>query len=374
MTDSDKRVKVWWIDDDHADKKGPRHGELSALEAEADNALNLVPIHPAEFPDFLSDLSIEAAPDLLLIDFRLNNQKHTDKETPFFARDGVTLRGTTLGDSRLKDVPAYLVSGVTRESQIGSSDDYFDWVLSHQQLIGGNGGKVLWADASDYKHLREQDAAASAFDDPNLTQQALVTAICDLLNVPDASLFALEDLTQQTINSVLRSQSQLDTEDMKLAPSRPRAVAAWVRSTLQRIRGPLIDDIAAATILGATPDYFKTELKRRLNLEGVEYTGVFRRTASMTLWRQALLQCLESLSDTIHLSPAATLAKSAAAHFGIPENQRSTCRVCNKPWPEAIAFDEDDRTVDAAVHWRCSNEAVHIDSVLGFDVPRSFRE
>ena len=374
MTNAEQRIKVWWIDDDHANKIGPRKAERVALETQTNHALDLVPIHPAEFGEFLSHLSNESKPDLLLIDFRLSNQPHPEKETPFFARDGVTLRGTTLGDKRLKDVPAYLVSGVTTKEQIGSSDDYFDWVLAHHQLIDGDGGKLLLDDASDYRLLRRRDAAASKLNSRNEIQLVLVAAISDLLRVPEASLESIESIANHTIRSLILSESTLDSEEIRLAPSRPRAIARWVRSALQRLSGPLIDQLRAATMLGTNREYFRTSIEPNLDLASVKYTGVFRDTASMTLWRQALLQSLLLQAETIELSSPASLAQSAAAHFNVPEHEQSICRVCKQPWPEAVAFDEDDPSVEAPVHWRCSNESTDVDSPFGFDVPRSFNE
>ena len=372
MTNCNERVTVWWIDDDHADATGPRESERAALEEQAGQDLNLVAIHPADFERHVSNLSKESGPDLLLIDFRLGTQALPGKPTPYFARDGVTLRGTTLGDRRLKDAPAYLVSRVTRKEQVGSSDDHFDWVLSHQQLIRGFGSTLL-ADASDYRLLRETNAAACRSSDCEEIQQALVKALCNLLRVPEASLESVEELAGHTIGSLLRNESNLDSGEIKLAPSRPRAIAQWVRSALQRFRGPLLDELSVANMLGTRLEYFRTTLVPMLDLDSATYTGIFSRTTSMTLWRQQLLHLLSQIPTTRLSSPAA-LAQSAAEHFGVPDPEQAICRVCQKPWPEAIAFDEDDPSVEATVHWRCSKEAIDVDSVFGFDIQRSFNE
>ncbi|MDE0077130.1 MAG: hypothetical protein OXM03_04445 [Chloroflexota bacterium] len=376
MTDAEQKIKVWWIDDDHANVKGRREAERDALESQTNQALNLVPIHPADFGEYLLGLSKESRPDLLLIDFRLHHYPHQDpeKKTPFFARDGVTLRGTTLGDRILKDVPAYLVSRVTREAQIGSSDEYFDWVLSHDQLIDDDGGMLLLADAADYRELRERDIAASRSNDPDEIQQVLVDAICEILRVPKTSLGSVQSLVSQKIQTLLRSELNLDSDEIRLAPSRPRAIARWVRTALQRLSGPLIDNLRAATMFGTTVDYFRTQIEPKLDLVAVKYSGIFCATARMTFWRLALMQSLLRQAETIEFSSPASLARTAAEHFKVPEKDRSICRVCRKPWPEAIAFDEDDPRVEAPVHWRCSKEATEIDSVIGFDIPRSFGE
>ena len=324
MANGNEIVTVWWIDDDHADQTGQREAERAELIRQAGTVLNLVAIHPANFEDYATVLSIEASPDLLLIDFRLGMKELPGQPTPFFARDGVTLRGTMLGDSTLKDVPAYLVSGVIGNAQTGASDDHFDWVLSHTQLIE-RGGSFLLSDASDYRLLRECHAAASSAKDRNLIQQALVTAVCDLLTVPDASLDSVVELARHTVASLLRTEASLDSVQVRLAPSRPRAIAHWMRSCLQCLRGPLIDELAAANMLGANPDYFRNHLAPRLDLESVKYTGVFRRTATMTFWRQKLLQSVLLENDAIESSSPAKLARSAAAHFNVPPAPPSVC-------------------------------------------------
>lgn len=375
MTNGNESITVWWVDDDHVDETGPGEAERAALIRQAGTGLNLVAIHPAEFERYALDLTNETAPDLLLIDFRLGMTAHPEpgNSTPYYARDGVSLRGTTLGDEFLKEVPAYLVSRVIGESQTGGSDEQFDWVLSHHQLIE-RGGAFLLADALDYRRLRESHATASRTDDPKQIQRDLVAALCDLLRVPDSSRESVEDPAHYEIGQLLRTESQLDSLEVKLAPSRPREIAGWVRTHLHAIRGPLVDERSVANMLGTTPKYFRETLEPQLNLDALKYTGIFHRTATMILWRQALLQWLLAQSEDIQISPPSNMARTAADHFEVPEAERAICRVCRKPWPEAIAFDTDDSSVEAAVHWRCSMEATDRETALGFDVLRSFSQ
>lgn len=372
MANGDDRVTVWWIDDDHMNEAEAMDRVRAALEENAGPDLNLVAIHPADFEDYASTISNAWAPDLLLIDFRLNTQRHPEKATPFFARDGVTLRGATLGDKILKDVPAYLVSRVTTEEQSGSSDDHFDWVLQHHALLGEDAGRFLLADAGDYRLLRQRVVAASGANSAKEIQSSLVEAICDLLRVPDSSLESVEELSRHTIRTLLRSESHLDSDEIRLAPSRPRSIARWVRSAVQGLRGPLIDGLSAANMLGTTARHFELSIEPALKDSQVIHAGLFGRTAAMTFWKDALLEWLLEQNRTIELSSPARLAQSAAAYFEVPETEKATCRVCKKHWPEAIAFDEDDAKVQAAVHWRCSREAPDVDALFGFDNPRSF--
>ena len=373
MTNGNRTIIVWWIDDDHTDDTGPREAERTELTRQAGAALDLVAIHPAEFERYATRETNESAPDLLLIDFRLGMRAHPDPDhpTPYFARDGVRLRGTTLGDETLKEVPAYLVSRVIGDSQTGSSDDQFDWVLSHRQLIE-RGGAFLLADAADYRLLRDRHEAASRPDDPGQTRRDLVDAICELLRVPDSSRESVEEPARYAISHLLRNEFHLDSDEVKLAPSRYRAIARWVRTHLQATRGPLVDERSVANMLGSTYEYFKETLEPQLDLDALRYTGIFHRTATMIFWRQAFLQWLLSQDENIQISPPSKMAKSAAALFDVPEAERAKCRVCGKPWPEAIAFDADESTVEDAVHWRCSMEATDRETPLGFDVPRSF--
>ena len=375
MTNGNETITVWWIDDDHADGTGTREAECAAFTRQAGARLDLVAIHPADFERYATDVTNETAPDLLLIDFRLGMKAHPnpDHPTPYFARDGVRLRGTTLGDKILKEVPAYLVSRVIGDSQTGTLDDQFDWVLSHLQLIE-RGGAFLLADAADYRLLRARHAVASRSDDPNQKRRDLVDALCDLLRVPDSSRESVEEPSRYQIGHLLRNESHLDSDEVKLAPSRPREIARWVRTDLQATRGPLIDERSVAIMLGTTHEYFKETLEPRLNLDPLQYTGIFHRTATMLFWRQAFLQWLLSQNDNIQISPPSHMARTAAAHFDVPEAYCAICRVCRKPWPEAIAFDVDDSSVEAAVHWRCSMEATDREAPLGFDVPRSFSQ
>ena len=375
MTNDNESTTIWWIDDDHVDGTGPREAERSALIRQAGAGLDLVAIHPAEFERYALDFTNETAPDLLLIDFRLGMRAHPDpaNSTPYYARDGVRLRGTTLGDESLKEVPAYLVSRVIGDSQTGGSDDQFDWVLSHRQLIE-RGGAFLLADALDYRLLRDSHAAASRFDDPKQTQRNLVVALCDLLRVPDSSRESVSEPAHYEIGQLLRNESQLDSDEVKLAPSRPREVARWVRTHLHATRGPLVDERSVANMLGTTLKYFRETLEPRLNLDALKYAGIFHRTATMILWRQAFLHWLLAQNADIQISPPSIMARSAADYFEVPEAERAICRVCRKPWPEAIAFDTDDSSVEAAVHWQCSMEATDRETPLGFDVPRSFSQ
>ena len=358
MADWNDNVTVWWVDDDHANTSGPRVGEGKALARKAGPGLLLVPMHPADFEEHASNLANEPVPDLLLIDFRLGMQSHPDKDTPLFARDGVSLRGAMLGMEELKDVPAYLVSSVTKKRQAGSMDVRFDWVLTHRELTGDLGGTFLLDDARDYRRLRTALAAVATADTSDIPERRLVRgAVLDLLNVPADSVESVGEVLGHEVRTVLRNESVLDSVDLKLAPSRRRAISHWVRAALHRVRGPLIDERMAAAMLGTKLEYFEETLGPQLELESARYTGIFRSTAAMTLWRQALLErLLSASSDKIELSPPLALARTTAEYFNVPAQQQAVCRVCGERWPEAVGFDEEERTVDAAVHWRCSRE------------------
>lgn len=366
------KIVVWWIDDDHADENGTRAAERDALVSQAGSDLDLVPIHPANFESHVLDLGIKPKPDLLLIDFRLSNQRKGGVEAPFFARDGVTLRGTTLGDKRLKDVPAYLVSGVIKKSQTGTSDEQFDWILSYQQLIDELGGKFLLDDARDYRELQKiHDDIPKNCSNVEI-QKTLVKGILKLLQVPPDSTESVENIVRHTVANLLQSESKLDSDEIQLSPSRPRAIVRWIRSAMLKFRGPLIDERSAANMIGTKLEYFTENME--FNFEPARYTGIFQRTASMTIWRQEFIHLLLSENETIELSSPPRLAKSASAYFKIPKDQIAVCRVCGESWPETIAVDDDDQTVEAAVHWRCSNETTNIESLYGFEIIRSFSE
>ena len=374
MVDLDEPVTVWWIDDDHANVGGPRDGERKALARKAGPRLKLMPMHPVDFVEDATSLAAEEAPDLLLIDFRLGAQQLPGRDTPFFVRDGVRLRAVALGIEELKDAPAYLVSSVTGSKQIGSLDDRFDWVMSHRQLTSKSGGKLLLEDARDYRRLQEALRGRAGVGDPESPVEGdLVKGVVGLLGVPAASADSVEELVHRTVGNVLRKESVLDSEQMKLAPSRPRSVARWIRSALHRVRGPLIDELMAATMLGMSVDYFCEKVGSQIGLDSLRSEGIFWTTARTTLWRQAFLERVLSVSEKIELSPATALAETAAVYFKVPEHNRAACRVCGEPWPETVGFDEEDRTVEAPVHWRCSTEAEGEDSLFGFNVVRSFR-
>ncbi len=374
MSYQNDTVTVWWVDDDHANHTGPREGERKALQRQAGGELRLVAIHPADFEAHASNLGNERTPDLLLIDFRLGMRSHPNKETPLFARDGVSLRGVALGIEGLKDVPAYLVSGVASRRQAGNMDESIDWVLTHTQLTDSLGGAFLLSDARDYRRLgRALDAQRNAAEGAKDDERRLVATVVDLLDVPEESNVVVREVVRHSVGTVLRNESTLDSDEMKLAPSRRRAIARWVRSVLHRVRGPLVDELMAATMLGTTETYFKEVLGPALDLEGAYYGGIFQRTAPMMLWRQALVgRLLKASNGVIVLSSPSTLAQSTAAHFHVPADERAVCRVCGEEWPESVGFDEEDQTVEAAVHWRCSREAQDMDNPVGFDVVRSF--
>ena len=372
MAKDDDIVTIWWIDDELGGESAPREDERAALVKQAGTSLNLVPIHPAEFGGGLAQLLKKPLPDLLLFDFVLGDRKLSqDSPMPFFAGNGVALRGATLGIDEIRDVPAYLVSRVIGEAESGGSDDHFDWLVSHQRLVQKLGGNFLLDDARDYRELREKLMIASESISPKDVQQELVAATCDLLQVPKPSLESMRELADHAISILLSSEPKVDSDGERLVPSRPRGIARWVRAALQRLRGPLIDELAVATMLGVNLKCFEETIRPSLNLDLATYSGIFHRTASMTLWRQPLLQALSDIPDIDLASPTA-LAQSAAKHFGVSNSGYALCRVCEKRWPEAIAFDEDDADVEAPVHWRCSREATNVDSVFGFEIPRSF--
>lgn len=374
MANDNNGITVWWIDDDHADPTSGRDGEVAALMGQAGEGLAIVPIHPADFEERVGLLSPTTTPDMLLIDFRLSLHAHQDsgRETPFYARDGVSLRGAARGIPEFRDVPTYLVSRVVKDKQSGNLDEKFDWVLSHRQLIDELGGDFLLSDARDYRRMVDANKDASQGENPQEDEQNLVTAIVELLVAPEPSIDSLEDPIRHMAVAVMRSGSHLDSDELKLAPSQPLAVARWIRSTLQRLRGPLIDDLAAATALGMKQDYFGRSLKGQMDLDSIKYQGLFRATGTMTLWKEALREWVLSQNDEIELSSPAAFAQSSAEYFGVPPDDQAICRVCGKLWPESVAHDEDDLEVEAAVHWRCSKEATDIDTPYGFDVPRSF--
>ena len=373
MANGDNSVTVWWIDDDHAVVGGDRQAEAAALMTQAGEELTLVAIHPADFEGRVGGLTEDAAPDMLLIDFRLGNVALADdRETPFFARDGVSLRGAARGIPELRDVPTYLVSRVITDEQSGSLDEKFDWVLSHRQLISELGGKFLLNDAQDYRRLVGASTRASQGQERREVESNLVAAVVELVATPRPSIETLEDLVRHATTTIMRSESHLDSEGLKLAPSRPLAIARWIRSALQRLRGPLIDDLATATALGMKKEYFVRSFKNRLDLNAIEFQGVFRSTGTMTLWKEAIHEWVLTQSEAIELSSPAAFARTSAEYFAVPIGEQATCRICDKLWPECVAYDEDDPSVEGAAHWRCSKEATDVDSVYGFDVPRSF--
>lgn len=374
MADENSGLIVWWIDDDHAAPQSTRDAEAGALVTQSGDNLDIVRIHPARFEQRVTNLDNEKCPNLLLIDLRLGNHDDPDIPTSFFAQDGVRLRGSIDGVPSLQDVPKYLVSGIINEDQSGAEDEGFEWVMSQTSLTQ-LGGVFLLAETLDYQTI--QEGVRAACDHSADEKSALVSAICPVIRgliAPPADDDAVLDLLEHVVSTMLRNESHYSDGSNRLPPSRPLTIGRWIRSVLQERRGPLIDDLAAATLVGCKVPFFLETIKPVVVDAAAEaqYRGVFNRTGKMTLWKESVRDWAIALGDEVTLSSAGEFAQSIAEHLGVPPEHQSSCAVCGKLWPEGIAFDEEEPAVEAAVHWRCSSEAADVDSPYGFDVQRSF--
>lgn len=142
----------------------------------------------------------------------------------------------------------------------------------------------------------------------------------------------------------------------------------WFIDLFYRHAGFLLDDRATANLLGMSLDYFTHNVANQF--EAARYKGLFSHTLCQRWWTDQVKECVLDLDeDGILLSKS--LAEGAAIILDVPEGEKARCVSCNKLWPDALGFVQDDvhRNLHP-VHISCSIPDPEADLGAYFTSPR----
>lgn len=380
---SGEKILVAWIDDDFGDPRGDRKGLLADMENNANGLLEFQALEPDEgVYSWLAGIEAgdKPIPDIILIDLFLKSSNVGKEKTPPYFNHGTKIVGLLSTNDRLEDVPKYLVSRALSETQTKMQTDQFDRILTHNQLAEV-GSEILVRDAQEYRKLREALSEIFAVDDISDAQfNDILSRIVGLLRAPDVCQEQLELLVRKLLGDMSRKRKaglgrmRLNGDQAEAVQHFVLDVARWVRSRLLKRAGLIVDDLLAATMLGAKVEPFRTRIAPILEKECSEalYAGLFYCTDSRRWWREAIVDWAYKKFDQIPISSQGSFSKMVAHGLGLNDTEEALCVCCKKKWPETTAVDHDDPLEVRAVHWACSSTVDEGSVQIGFDELREF--
>lgn len=335
-----RKVRVWWIDDDHSNKESDQARLAKLLNR--DPRLRVDAIPPTRLLEDLID-SQKPKPDLFLVDYKLNSRP--DQQGKRFQFTGTAVAGP-LRD-RFPEHPIYLVSRLITKEQAGDGTELFDRVLVHRQLTEAEGKNILIDDAQDFREIRK------------LKNRRSIAGINRLFKTPPSSKDRIEKALPDDLRNGIGQATMRGLRALELTyrPSGAVRFARWVRRVLLLVPGILYDDLYAATFLGMSEKYFKDNFIKKIQgrnlMESPLYRGIFYRTSVRVWWKSSLSIVTYSLPEAKGYT-VSKLWEDAPKIFKVPRDKAPLCGVCRKPYPETVGYDRHDPNRRAPVHWRCS--------------------
>lgn len=378
MTDSEKKIRIDWFDDDFDDQKNSRVRLPMALKHQANEEIEVFTHTPEEIDSWIEELRNDHSmlPDILLIDLRLKSSQKGEKKTPAPYDSGHKL-GSALQFSPAASTPKYLLSYAFNETQVGMQPDPFDWVLDQNSLA--NSGRQLLHDGKDYRSVRECIESASRKNtDSGGEIAAFGTGICSLLKIPCSEEETISELVCDALIRVKREYSDIDSlkTEAEFLPFVSLNIGKWIRSVLLRRNGPLIDNLLAATLLGVKEEYFSENLipEYAQDLEPLKYSGLFSFTEKTRWWRSSLLEWAVRKYPEVNIGTPKQMAREFSEALHVPPESVSICAVCGEKWPDTIARDSEvlEDIHMRQVHRGCGRAMKGVPPAPGFDELREF--
>ncbi|KJV27309.1 hypothetical protein [Pantoea sp. SM3] len=344
-----EKFNIFFIDDElnSSDDTQANVRVVLVNQLNKDGRFNIIPYHPVDFIKQTSDDQIKIMPDLIIIDYKLSGGSNTKSER----YHGTGYSMTSYCKERFSDVPCYLISQLIDHDV--SVSEHYDKKLSHGFLTRLSGRDNLASDCLSYKSLKD---FMSEFKG-----QELITKV---LKVPH------EEMTNLKVATPSEFWNELNFEQPKSITDSESIIikfTKWVNSTLLVKRGPLINSLELATLLGVSESFFKEGLINGEPLENLfseeRYTGLFCESFPPKWWAQ---QSYNKIMEILEWQGGAEPWKVFPAKLNIPEEYQSVCPVCGNKFPETVAKDKE-RGVDHCCHWICCTAGELIDDVVGFE-------
>lgn len=340
---------IFFIDDELNSSKGVHANARVELvqQLNTDSRFNVESFHPVDFMKLSGESKIKLNPDLIIIDYKLGGGGNT--ENLIYPGTGYTM--TSYCKENYPDVPCYLISHLINDESTVS--EHYDKKLSHVFLTKEEGRNALFNDCQSYRKIK---LAISQYKGEDL--------IKSVLNVPKEEFDALKTAIPSDFLHRLASKMNDNITD---SDSLLIKFTKWVNSILLVRKGPLIDKLELATLLGINVDFFENGLIHGLQLKSLfyeaKYTGVFFDTSPERWWAQKAYNiAIQTTKEEVD----SETWKSFPQKHNIPEEHLSRCVICNEKYPETVAIDKIEKG-HYACHWACCIGGEPSDDIIGFD-------
>lgn len=279
--------------------------------------------------------------------------------------------------SLVASTPKYLVSHAFSDKQVGMQPEPFDWVLDQASLT--NSGLQLLHDGKDYRMVKECIADhITGNEDVSDISTHVAKRLAELLGTPIQEEEDVNELLIDQFSAALREYDhahELEVEGEK-SPFISLKLSRWIRGVLLRRNGPLVEDLAAAAIVGMKEDYFTSTFLAASGgeLEEAKYSGLFNFAEKRRWWRHELIAWGLTKFPNVDINSTQRMAEQFSACLAVPTESQSTCAVCGEKWPDTIARDADHsaETHLRQVHRSCSRSIKGHLPLPGFDELREF--
>ena len=343
------KFQILFIDDELNSSNETRANSRVELvnQLNKDHRFKIISFHPVDFIKQSGEDQIKVSPDLIIIDYKLGSGSNTESER----YNGTGYSMTSYCKERFPDVPCYLISQLIDDDI--SVSEHYDKKLSHGFLTRQTGKDILASDCESYRTLRN-----------HIEQYQNAQLIITSLNVPEEEVDNLKIACPSEFWNELalrKPQNITDGESLFIKFTK------WLNTIFLMKRGPLINSLELATLLGVSKDFFDTgeingsPLKDLFN--GKRYTGLFHKSFPEKWWAQ---ECYNEAMNILDGESGSDPWKLFPIIMSVPKEYWSVCSVCNENFPETVATDKE-RGQDYPCHWACCTAGEFSDDIVGFE-------
>lgn len=289
--------------------------------------------------------------DLIFVDYKLST-------------DASDVEGFSTGDqceslvrAMCSDTPVYLLSVEV------AAEREFERPEGFERQVGENflsNPQNVYKEISNHKELRlalESGDFKQLFSAMDCSDDLVKSDITEALPARVRRCFNTASVSRQSGPPIVHGTKGARVEFCR-----------WFIDLFYRHPGFLLDDRATANLLGMSLEYFTQNIANQF--EAARYKGVFSHTLCPRWWTDQIKECVLDLDDNgILLSKS--LAEGAAIILGVPEGAKARCVRCEKLWPDALGFVQDDAHRNLhPVHISCSIPDPEADLGAYFTSPR----
>ncbi|MGU5920301.1 hypothetical protein ACV1FA_18785 [Klebsiella quasipneumoniae] len=344
-----EKFQILFIDDELNSSDETRANNRVDLvnQLNKDPRFEITPYHPVDFIKLSSEDKIKVSPDLIIIDYKLSGGSNVKSER----YHGTGYSMTSYCKERFADVPCYLISQLIDDDI--SVSEHYDKKLSHGFLTKQTGKDILASDCDSYRQLKK-------YIEQHQNGQLIITA----LNVPEDEIEGLKIAVPSEYWNGLalkKPQGITDSESIFIKFTK------WINTIFLTKRGPLINSLELATLLGVSENFFKEgkigeNALKELFIDN-QYTGLFYRSFPEKWWSQ---KCYNEAINILEGEGGAEPWKSFPVKLSIPKEHWAICPVCMENFPETVAVDRDSGE-NFPCHWSCCTAGDYSDDIVGFE-------